>query len=59
MINEQNYRYNSLLNLAIKQHPSRHNRTKSIADIADDVNESLLTQRGGIDRRGHYKVDSE
>lgn len=51
--------------LAIKQNPSRHYRTKSIADNADEVAvrdqaEPLLSQRGGIDRRSNYnKTDSE
>lgn len=48
---------------AIKQHPSRHNRTKSIAENPDetvrDVNEQPLTNRGGPDRRSYQKQDSE
>ncbi|KAI6183210.1 PIPK domain-containing protein [Aphelenchoides bicaudatus] len=51
--------------IAIKQHgPStRHNRTKSIAENADETireNEPLLlTQRNAIDRRSNFKQDSD
>ncbi|KAI6220211.1 PIPK domain-containing protein [Aphelenchoides besseyi] len=53
--------------MAIKQQPSKHNRTKSIADQADEtttrandsVLEPLISQRGGIDRRSHFKTDSD
>ncbi|KAI6225395.1 PIPK domain-containing protein [Aphelenchoides fujianensis] len=46
--------------MAIKQHPSKHNRTKSVADQTDDsVLEPMISGRGGIDRRSHFKTDSD